>query len=125
MSARIEALAARIAAHFGEQLKNIPSTCGELTYEVAASELIAIATTLRDGEQFKFDQLVDLTGVDLLTYGQVEWSTQQSTRTGFSRGVVRGARVDRLCHHFRHADSLSRPPRRWRSHLSSRWNQDR
>jgi len=100
MSARIETLAARITAHFGERLKNIPSTCGELTYEVAAPELVAVAATLRDDAQFKFDQLVDLTGVDMLTYGQVEWSTQQSTRTGFSRGVVRGAGV--------HPDDASR-----------------
>lgn len=94
MSARIEALASRVTAHFGERVKNISSTCGELTYEVAASDLLSIATTLRDDAQFKFDQLVDLTGVDMLKYGEVEWSTQQSTRTGFSRGVARGAGVD-------------------------------
>ena len=94
MSARTEVFAIRIAAHFGERVKSIPSTCGELTYEVAASELIPVAITLRDDAQFKFDQLIDLTGVDLLKYGQTEWSTQQSTRTGFSRGVVRGAGVD-------------------------------
>jgi len=94
MSARNDALATRIAAHFGERVKNIPSTCGELTYEIAASELISIATTLRDDAQFKFDQLIDLTGVDMLHYGQAEWLTQQSTRIGFSRAVGQDAGVD-------------------------------
>ena len=94
MSARTEELAKRIAAHFGERVKTLASTCGEVTVEVNAAELTSIATTLRDDAQFKFDQLIDLTGVDMLKYGQVEWSTQQSTRTGFSRGVVRGAGVD-------------------------------
>ncbi|MES1196236.1 MAG: NADH-quinone oxidoreductase subunit C [Steroidobacter sp.] len=94
MSARIEDLTARMAAHFGERIKIIPSTCGELTCEVAASELISIATALRNDAQFRFDQLIDLAGVDILHYGKTEWSTQQSTRTGFSRGVVSGAGVN-------------------------------
>ncbi len=88
MSARIEEFAARIAAHFDERVKNTPSTCGELTYELATADLLSIAPVLRDDSQFKFDQLIDLTAVDLLSYGQTEWSTQQSTRTGFSRGVA-------------------------------------
>jgi len=93
MSARIQDFATRIATHFGERLKAIPSTCGELTVEVAASSLIAVSTTLRDDAQFKFDQLIDLTAVDMLKYGQTEWATKQSTRTGFSRGVVPVAAV--------------------------------
>jgi len=94
MSARTEDFATRIATHFGERVKAVPSTCGELTYEVAASELIAIATSLRDSSQFKFDQLIDLTAVDMLKYGQTEWATKQPTRTGFSRGVIRNAIVN-------------------------------
>jgi NADH-quinone oxidoreductase subunit C len=94
MSARTEEFATRIATHFAERVKAVPSTCGEVTFEVAAAELIAVATALRDDAQFKFDQLVDLTAVDMLKYGQTEWATLQSTRTGFSRGVVRGAAVN-------------------------------
>ncbi len=89
MSARLEALASRVIAQFGERVKPVASTCGELTYELAAADLLSIAKTLRDDPQFKFDQLVDLTGVDLLKYGQDQWVTKQSTRTGFSRGVIR------------------------------------
>jgi NADH-quinone oxidoreductase subunit C len=94
MSTRIEALASRMIARFGERIQVIPTTCGELTYEIAAADLITIATDLRDDSQFRFDQLIDLTGVDMLKFGDVEWTTQQSTRTGFSRGVARGAGVD-------------------------------
>ncbi|MES1146829.1 MAG: NADH-quinone oxidoreductase subunit C [Solimonas sp.] len=93
MTARIEALISRVTAQFGERVKVVPSICGEATVELAATELLSIATTLRDDEQFRFDQLIDLTGVDMLQYGQVEWSTEQSTRTGFSRGASRGAAV--------------------------------
>jgi NADH-quinone oxidoreductase subunit C len=90
MSSRIESLAARVEAQFAERVTRVPSRCGELTYEVAAADVIAVATTLRDGADFKFEQLVDLSGVDYLSYGNSEWLTQESTSSGFSRGVQCG-----------------------------------
>jgi NADH-quinone oxidoreductase subunit C len=90
MSSKIDTLAAKIDARFGERLQRQPSTCGELTYEVDGAELLSVCQTLRDDAEFKFEQLVDLTGVDYSEYGRVEWSTQESTATGFSRGVNRG-----------------------------------
>jgi NADH-quinone oxidoreductase subunit C len=90
MASRIESLAQRIEAQFAGRVTRIVSTCDELTYELAGDDLLPIATTLRDGAEFKFEQLLDLTGVDYLNYGQVEWFTQESTNTGFSRGVARG-----------------------------------
>jgi NADH-quinone oxidoreductase subunit C len=89
MTNRIETLAANIEARFTGRVARVPSTCGELTYEVASSELVEIARQLRDDGEFKFDQLVDVTGVDYLHYGQVEWKTEESTSSGFSRGVER------------------------------------
>lgn len=87
MSSRIDSLAARIEAQFAARVQRVASTCDELTYQVPAAELLAVATALRDDAEFKFEQLIDLTGVDYLTYGRDEWATQDSTRTGFSRGV--------------------------------------
>jgi len=36
------------------------------------------------------EQLVDVSGVDYLSFGEDEWKTQSATSTGFSRGVVNG-----------------------------------
>ena len=36
---------------------------------------------------FGFEQLIDLCGVDYLLYGKDEWATEESTNTGYSRGV--------------------------------------
>jgi len=47
---------------------------------------------LRDDPEFAFEQLSDLCGVDYAAYGDVEWETTSSTRTGFSRGVSSDAR---------------------------------
>jgi NADH-quinone oxidoreductase subunit C len=91
MALRIELLAERIEAQFAGRVTRIASTCGELSYELGADDLLSICTSLRDGVDFKFEQLIDPTGLDYLDYGQVEWSTQESTGTGFSRGVARGA----------------------------------
>jgi NADH-quinone oxidoreductase subunit C len=70
-------------------MTRIESSCGELTYELARADLIEIATVLRDDEEFGFEQLMDVCGVDYLTYGQGEWTTYSATDSGFSRGVER------------------------------------
>ena len=89
MTNRYETLAARIEARFEQQVRRVPSSCGELTYEVDRDNLVGVATALRDEADLGFDQLIDVCGVDYLTYGQDEWTTQEATDSGFSRGVVR------------------------------------
>ena len=89
MTSSHETLAARIEARFGESVVRVASTCGELTYEVSKDDVVEIATALRDETDFGIDQLIDVCGVDYLTYGDVEWTTNSATDSGFSRGVDR------------------------------------
>lgn len=89
MTDRYETLAARIDERFGEQVTRVPSICGELTFEVGKDDLIEIATALRNESDFGFEMLIDVCGVDYLTYGSDEWNTSSATGTGFSRGVER------------------------------------
>ena len=84
-----EEQAAAIARRFGEALRRVESRCGELTFEVSAAELQTVCGVLRDEPAFRYEQLVDLTGVDYLEFGKVEWKTSNATRSGFSRGVNR------------------------------------
>ena len=84
-----EALAARIDARFGETLTQVDSNCGELTYQIEKDDLIEIARALRDEAEFQFEMLIDICGVDYLTYGSDEWATHSATDSGFSRGVER------------------------------------
>jgi NADH-quinone oxidoreductase subunit C len=84
-----ETLAARIEARFGEKVRRVESSCGELTYVLAAHDLVETATALRDEDEFSFEQLMDVCGVDYLTFGTDEWTTQSATDSGFSRGVER------------------------------------
>ena len=87
MSDRNETLAARVDERFGDKLSRVPSTCDELTYEVEKADLIEVATALRS--DLGFEMLMDVCGVDYLTYGTDEWNTSEATDTGFSRGVER------------------------------------
>jgi NADH-quinone oxidoreductase subunit C len=89
MSETNETLAARIDARFGEKLERIESSCGELTYQLDKDDLVEVARALRDESDFDFQMLVDLCGVDYLTYGSDEWTTYEATDSGFSRGVIR------------------------------------
>ena len=80
-------LAHRIGAVFGERIAAVVEAHGETTVEVLPENLLAVAQQLRDAEEFHFEQLVDVSGVDYLSYGQVEWDTSDVSSTGFSRGV--------------------------------------
>jgi NADH-quinone oxidoreductase subunit C len=95
--ARLEMLALAIAAALPGKLTGVANHVGELTYEVPADELLAVAAVLRDAPDLKFEMCMDVCGVDYLSHGRDEWTTQSATSSGFSRGVARGAqRVDEL-----------------------------
>ncbi len=70
-----------------DQMTQVESTCGELTYEIAKGDLIEVATALRNEADFGFEMLMDVCGVDYLDYGSDEWNTGDATGTGYSRGV--------------------------------------
>jgi NADH-quinone oxidoreductase subunit C len=84
-------LAEAIEARLGALLTRLPGDLGELGYAVPPADLLECCRILRDDEPFKFEMLVDLCGVDYLSYGLDEWSTAEATETGFSRGVERDA----------------------------------
>ena len=89
MATKNEALASRIEARFGDTMSQVPSCCGELTYELDKADLISVGRALRDEAGFEFEQLIDVCGIDYLSYGEAEWTTESATGSGFSRGVER------------------------------------
>jgi NADH-quinone oxidoreductase subunit C len=89
MSTRRQELAARIESRLQGRITRRPSALGELLYDVAAADLVEVAKVLRD--EIGFEMLIDMAGVDYMTYGVDEWRTTSSTNRGFSRAVSRGA----------------------------------
>jgi NADH-quinone oxidoreductase subunit C len=86
MNQALTTLADSIAGRLGDQVRRVESRCGELTFEVAPASLRAVCTVLRDDPEYRFEQLIDLCGIDYSMYGQDEWNTDTATFRGFSRG---------------------------------------
>ena len=82
------AIAAAVEARLGERVQRLGNTAGELGYAVAPGNLLDCCRILRDTEGLQFEMLMDLCGVDYLSYGRAEWDTASATSTGFSRGVL-------------------------------------
>ena len=61
----------------------------ELTIQAQSSEYLDIAQKLKTHPSFHFEQLIDLCVVDMLTYGQAQWNTQQATAQGYGRAVIK------------------------------------
>ncbi len=86
-SAAATTLAQHIGAQLGNKIIGVAEAFGETTVEVLPENWLAVAQTLRDADEFHFELLIDVSGVDYLSYGQVEWDTTDVSSTGFSRGV--------------------------------------
>jgi NADH-quinone oxidoreductase subunit C len=87
--ARLDALAEAIDRHFDGPGYALVCDLGEVTLEVPAAHLLETARILRDQDDFRFEQLLDVGGVDYAAYGCSEWATEEASTTGFGRGVDR------------------------------------
>ncbi len=65
---QIDILQQRIAARWSDELLSQQVKLGELTIEVAPQHLHAVCLALRDESDFKFEQLIDVCGVDCSIY---------------------------------------------------------
>jgi NADH-quinone oxidoreductase subunit C len=82
-------LVARLKEGLGDHIMRCRVALGEVTVELAPSSLIEACKRLRDDPELAFEQLMDVCGVDYLTYGHADWQTETATISGFSRGVSR------------------------------------
>ncbi len=84
-SAVVLAFAEQLRGRFADARVEVAAPRGEVTLELAAAQWHAACLALRD--EFGFEQLVDLCGVDYLGFGSDEWDTDDVSSQGFSRGV--------------------------------------
>ncbi len=88
---RAQELLTSLQARFGDSIRDAVVALGEVTIEIAPQDLLETCRALRDEREFGFEQLTDLCGVDYLAYGTDEWATEETSTTGFSRGVEANA----------------------------------
>ncbi len=70
MSSRLEILTTVLQAALGDKLVSASIALGELTIVVKAEHVLTAAEKLRDSPELKFEQLIDLCGMDYSTYGE-------------------------------------------------------
>lgn len=73
MTTKLENLDAAVKAVIGERLKQSQLALGELTVVVSASDYLQVMRDLRDRDETRFEELIDLCGVDYSTYGDGSW----------------------------------------------------
>ncbi len=68
MSQKLANLQAALESVLGDKIKRLVSDRGELTISVSAADYIEVARSLRDRPELRFEQLIDLCGMDYSTY---------------------------------------------------------
>ncbi|HEY9447999.1 MAG TPA: NADH-quinone oxidoreductase subunit C, partial [Burkholderiales bacterium] len=80
MATRLETLNAALTATLGDKLVSMHTALGETTIVVRPEDLVSIARTLRDAPELRFEQLINLCGIDYLAYGVGGTSEERSAR---------------------------------------------
>jgi NADH-quinone oxidoreductase subunit C len=85
----LQLLLERLQTRFSNALLESTLERGEVTIEVKIDRAREVFLALRD--EFAFEQLMDICGVDYSAYGDSEWATDDAPAQGFSRGVTERA----------------------------------
>ena len=85
MSTKLELLSAQIKLALGAQITKFNVAFDEITLECKADNLLNVCAKLRNHAELKFEQLIDLCGVDYSEYGidagfGAEYTEEKSTR---------------------------------------------
>ena len=73
MTQRLDKLEAALQAALGDKIKTFKRDRGEISLTVAAADYLAVAKTLRDDQTLKFEQLIDLCGIDFSSWKDRAW----------------------------------------------------
>ena len=73
MTTKIETLEAALRNVLGDRIRSLTVALGEVTVVVGASDYLAVMHELHDHADLRFEELIDLCGVDYLTYGDGVW----------------------------------------------------
>ncbi|CAG2143037.1 NAD(P)H-quinone oxidoreductase subunit J, chloroplastic [Cupriavidus yeoncheonensis] len=71
--AKLETLKAALEKALGKRVQKLIEATGELTLIVKADDYLETARILRDDPTLRFEQLIDLCGVDYSEYGNGAW----------------------------------------------------
>ena len=74
MNAKLQAISARLDTLLEGIEFSIQEQVGELTLVIPRADMLAVFKQLRDDYDLRFEQLIDVCGVDFQTYGEGGWT---------------------------------------------------
>ena len=78
MTPRTAVLVETVKAALGGRIVDIAAALGEVTLTIRAVDLIEAMTLLRDRPELRFEQLIDVCGVDYGSFGKAAWDGEPS-----------------------------------------------
>jgi NADH-quinone oxidoreductase subunit C len=73
MSTKLEILETSLREVLGEKIQSLNIALGEVTLVIKSDDYLSAMQTLRDHADLRFEQLMDLCGMDYSTYGDGAW----------------------------------------------------
>jgi NADH-quinone oxidoreductase subunit C len=93
MTTKIETLEAALRNALGSQIRSLTVALGEVTVVVDASDYLSAMRVLRDHADLRFEELIDLCGVDYSTYGDGIWEGPRFAAVSHLLSVTHNWRV--------------------------------
>jgi NADH-quinone oxidoreductase subunit C len=90
---KIQTLQTSLHAVLGEKLKSLTLDRGEITIAVSSVDYLNAALLLRDHAELKFEQLIDLCGVDYSSYKDQPWEGSRYCVVSHLLSVTKNWRV--------------------------------
>ncbi len=97
MSAKLEVLSQKLMQHLGDRIELRTVALGEITIDVDASNYFDVMKMLRDDQDFRFEELIDLCGVDYSTYGNGKWGGKRFAAISHLTSITHNWRMRVRC----------------------------
>ncbi|MDO9053200.1 MAG: NADH-quinone oxidoreductase subunit C [Gallionella sp.] len=93
MTTEKKSLREELGSLLGAQLVSVQERLGELTVVVRAADMLSVLTLMRDAEELRFAQMVDLCGMDYSEYGDGAWEGKRFAVVYHLLSVVHNSRL--------------------------------
>ena len=97
MSAKLEALSQNLTKHLGNRIAAMEVALGEITVDIDVVNYPEAMQMLRDEPELRFEELIDLCGVDYSTYGDSDWSGKRFAAVSHLLSVTHNWRLRIRC----------------------------
>ncbi|APC68905.1 MULTISPECIES: NADH-quinone oxidoreductase subunit C [Ralstonia solanacearum species complex] len=93
MTDKLATLQSALEKALGNRIQSLTEAVGEITLVVKAADYLETMRTLRDDATLKFEQLIDLCGVDYSAYGDGAWNGPRFAAVSHLLSVTHNWRV--------------------------------